>query len=258
MLLEVEGLTRRFGGLVAVDGLDMHVESGEVVGLIGPNGAGKTTAFNLLTGFIKPTGGRVLFAGEDITGKRPYRVAAKGMVRTFQITNIYPDFTVLENLRLACHLQVGQQYWGTAFRTRGSRAKDRVITERARQILGTVHLDSMEGVIAGTLAHGYKNLLGIAIALAADPRLLLLDEPLAGMNASEVSETLDVVASLRQSGLTVLMIEHNMRAAMSLCDRLVVISFGKKIAEGTPGDIQCNQAVIEAYLGADEDAACIK
>lgn len=257
-MLEVSGLTKRFGGLVAVDKLDLHVACGELVGLIGPNGAGKTTVFNLLTGFLRPTSGRVTFCGESITGEKPYRIAARGLVRTFQITNIYPDFSVLENVELACHMRAKRSYWGTALRTRRSRLKEHEILQRSREILSLVRLEKVQGTTAGALAHGHKNLLGIAIALAAEPKLLLLDEPLAGMNASEVLETMDVVRSLREMGLTVLLIEHNMRAAMALCDRLVVVSFGRKIAEGAPGEIQCNETVIEAYLGAQRDAACIE
>lgn len=251
MLLRVEGLTKRFGGLAAVSGLDTHVESGEIVGLIGPNGAGKTTVFNLLTGAHRPTSGKVVFEDRDITGWKPHAVAALGMVRTFQITNIFSNFTVQENLALACNLKAGINYWGSTFRTRRSRAKERQVLQRCDEILETVGLQSVKTVTAGTLAHGHKNMLGIAIALAAEPRLLLLDEPLAGMNAHEVLEALDVIRGLWANGTSILLIEHNMKAAMALCERLVVISFGKKIAEGIPAEIRANKTVIEAYLGDD-------
>ncbi len=251
MLLRVEGLTKRFGGLHAVSGLDMGVESGEIVGLIGPNGAGKTTVFNLLTGAHRPTSGRVMFEDKDITGHKPHSVAALGMVRTFQITNIFSDYTVQENLALACNLKAGISYWGSALHTRRSRAKERNVLQRCDEILTMVGLENVKDTTAATLPHGHKNLLGIAIALAAGPKLLLLDEPLAGMNAHEVLDALNVIRRLWENGTSVLLIEHNMKAAMSLCERLVVISFGKKIAEGTPEDIRANRSVIEAYLGDD-------
>jgi branched-chain amino acid transport system ATP-binding protein len=251
VLLRVEGLTKRFGGLHAVSGLDMGVESGEIVGLIGPNGAGKTTVFNLLTGAHRPTSGRVMFEDKDITGHKPHSVAALGMVRTFQITNIFSDYTVQENLALACNLKAGISYWGSALHTRRSRAKERNVLQRCDEILTMVGLENVKDTTAATLPHGHKNLLGIAIALAAGPKLLLLDEPLAGMNAHEVLDALNVIRRLWENGTSVLLIEHNMKAAMSLCERLVVISFGKKIAEGTPEDIRANRSVIEAYLGDD-------
>lgn len=244
-------MTKRFGGLQAVSKLDLHVDSGEIVGLIGPNGAGKTTVFNLLTGAHRPTSGKVIFEGKDITGWRPHSVAALGMVRTFQITNIFSNFTVQENLALACNLKAGINYWGSVFRTRRSRAKERQVLQRCDEILETVGLESVKTANAGTLAHGHKNLLGIAIALAAEPKLLLLDEPLAGMNAREVLEALDIIRKLWENGTSILLIEHNMKAAMSLCERLVAISFGRKIAEGTPAEIRANESVIEAYLGDD-------
>jgi branched-chain amino acid transport system ATP-binding protein len=255
VLLKAEELTKRFGGLQAVSSLDMAIEAGEIVGLIGPNGAGKTTVFNLLTGAHRPTSGKVAFEDRDITGWKPHSVAALGMVRTFQITNIFSNFTVQENLALACNLKAGISYWGSTFRTRRSRTKEKQVLRRCDEILETVGLQSVSTVTAGTLAHGHKNLLGIAIALAAEPKLLLLDEPLAGMNAHEVQEALDVIRKLWADGTTVLLIEHNMKAAMALCERLVVISFGKKIAEGTPAEIRANKSVIEAYLGDDTYAA---
>ncbi len=255
VLLKVERLSKKFGGLQAVSDLDMNVDSGEIVGLIGPNGAGKTTVFNLLTGAHRPTAGKVIFEGKDIAGRKPHSVAALGMVRTFQITNIFSDFTVRQNLMLACNLKAGISYWGSVFRSRNSRSKEREVLQRCDEILTTVGLEGMQDVTAGTLAHGHKNLLGIAIALAAEPKLLLLDEPLAGMNAHEVLEALAVIRRLWENGTSVLVIEHNMKAAMSLCERLVVISFGKKIAEGTPEEIRANKAVIEAYLGDEQYVA---
>jgi branched-chain amino acid transport system ATP-binding protein len=249
-MLEVRGLTKFFGGLEAVSQIDMTVRAGEIMGLIGPNGAGKTTVFNLLSGVLRPTRGTLIFQGEDITGGKPHKVAKKGMIRTFQATNIYPDFTVLDNIILSCHLKPRVGSFETILHTRSSRRKDREILERSHAILHEVGLDGLAQVEARSLAHGHKRTLGIACALACDPKLLMLDEPLGGMNGQEVTETMKLITKLWEKGLTVLLIEHNMRATMSLCHRIVVINFGKKIAEGVPDEIKAHPDVIRAYLGA--------
>ena len=254
-MLRVEGLTKNFGGLAAVNGVDMLVEQGELVGLIGPNGAGKTTFFNLVTGYTRPSSGTVTFEGKEVTGKRPHSVAARGMVRSFQQDNVFADFTVLQNVQLACHLNCGINFWQTVFRTRSSRRNENRIKQRAEEILEVVGISQLAGTAAGSLPHGHKRMLGIAVALACEPKLLLLDEPLAGMNTAEVDETIALVRKLWESGLSVLLIEHNMRAAMSLCQRFVVLSFGKKIAEGTPDEIRNDPEVIRAYLGTGGNAA---
>jgi len=249
-MLEIRGLTKFFGGLEAVSNIDMTVEAGRITGLIGPNGAGKTTVFNLLTGVLKPTRGKVRFEDHDITGMKPHNVAKRGMIRTFQSTNIYPDFTVLDNIILSCHLKPGVKVFETVLRTRSGRRKDREILERSRGILAEVGLDSLADVTARNLAHGHKRTLGIAAALAAEPKLLMLDEPLGGMNGEEVTETMKLITRLWEKGMTVLLIEHNMRATMALCHRIVVINFGKKIAEGAPDEIKAHPEVVKAYLGA--------
>jgi len=254
-MLKIERLTKYFGGLAAVSGLDMSVKSGDILGLIGPNGAGKTTFFNLVSGVLRPTQGRVIFEGNDITAKKPHYIAKKGIVRTFQAINICPDFTVLQNIVLSCHLKPRIGLLETVFHTASSRRKEKDILHRSQEILELVGLDTMADVTARYLAHGHKRILGIAIALAAEPKLLLLDEPLTGMNAEEVSETMRLIDKLWQRGTTILLIEHNMRAAMSLCQRIVVLNFGKKIAEGSPEEVKENNEVIQAYLGADEYAA---
>ncbi len=249
-MLEIRGLTKFFGGLEAVSNVDMTVQTGQIMGLIGPNGAGKTTFFNLLTGVIGPTRGSVIFEGEDITGKKPHNVAKKGMIRTFQATNIYPDFTVLDNIVLSCHLRPGVGFLETMLHTRSGRRKDREILDRSLAILREVGLDGLAHVTARNLAHGHKRTLGIAAALACGPKLLMLDEPLSGMNGEEVTETMKLITRLWEKGMTILLIEHNMRATMSLCHKIVVISFGKKIAEGTPEEIKAHPEVVKAYLGA--------
>ena len=204
-MLEIKGLTKDFGGLRAVSEVDLSIKSGEIVGLIGPNGAGKTTFFNLVTGYLRPTKGRITFEGKDITGKKPHSIAGLGIVRTFQASNIFADFSVLENVVLACHLKPGVGAWETVFHTRGSRRKDEAILKRSHAILELVGLGSMMGTTAKTLAHGHKRMLGIAIALAAEPKLLLLDEPFSGMNGEEVTETMGIIERLWQKGLTILL-----------------------------------------------------
>jgi branched-chain amino acid transport system ATP-binding protein len=254
-MLQVEGLTKNFGGLTAVNSVDMSIRPGELVGLIGPNGAGKTTFFNLLTGYIRPSAGRVTLEGKNITAKKPHYVAGKGIIRSFQQDNVFADFTVLENVLLASHLNCGVNFWQTVLKTRGSRRKEAAIREEAEEILELVGIRQLAGSTAGSLPHGHKRMLGIAVALACRPKLLLLDEPLAGMNIAEVDDTLVLIRKLWESGLTILLIEHNMRAAMSVCQRFVVLNFGRKIAEGTPDEIRNNPEVVTAYLGTGSRVA---
>jgi branched-chain amino acid transport system ATP-binding protein len=248
-MLTIENLTKSFGGLQAVSQVDMTVKKNEILGLIGPNGAGKTTFFNLISGVLRPTAGRVVFQGQDITAFSTHSIAKKGIVRTWQGDNVFPDFTVLDNVILSCHLRPGVNFFETVLRLPTSKRKDKEILARSEQILETVGLTRFSQTLAKNLAHGYKRTLGIAAALAAEPTLLLLDEPLGGMNGEEVTETMALITRLWQQGITVLLIEHNMRATMSLCQRIVVLSFGKKIAEGIPSEIQANPEVVEAYLG---------
>jgi branched-chain amino acid transport system ATP-binding protein len=254
-MLRVEALTKNFGGLAAVNAVDLSIDQGELVGLIGPNGAGKTTFFNLLTGYIRPTLGKVIFEGKDLTGKKPHTVASRGIIRSFQQDNVFADFTVLENVQLATHLNSGVNFWQTVLKTPGARRCEDAISQDAKGILELVGIPHLAGVTAGSLPHGHKRMLGIAIALACRPKLLLLDEPLAGMNVAEVDDTIALVRRLWESGLTILLIEHNMRAAMSVCQRFHVLSFGRKIAEGTPDEIKNNPEVVRAYLGTGSDAA---
>ena len=248
-MFEIKGLTKCFGGLVAVDGLDLSINQGELVGLIGPNGAGKTTLFNLITGFLRPTSGKIMFGGEDITGQKPHSIAEKGIVRTFQATSLFPNFTVLQNVVAACHLKPRIGFWEAALHTSSSHRKEEHILSRALKITQFVGLDGSKDMPAQSLPHGHKRMLGIAIALAAEPKLLLLDEPVSGMNAEEVTEALVLINRIWERGTTILLIEHNMRVAMHLCQRIVVLNFGKKIAEGSPKEMRENAEVIQAYLG---------
>ncbi|MDD5701728.1 MAG: ABC transporter ATP-binding protein, partial [Dehalococcoidales bacterium] len=245
-MLEVKGLTKDFGGLRAVNNLDLTIKPGELVGLCGPNGAGKTTFFNLITGYIRPSHGQVMFEGKDITGKTPHSIARLGIVRTFQHSSIFSDLTVLENVVMARHLKTGVGFLETVLNTRGNRCKDEVNSKCSQDILRLVGLGDMAQTMAKTLAHGHKRMLGIAIALAAEPRLLFLDEPLSGMNGEEITDAMVLIKKLWEKGITILLIEHNMRAAMGLCQRMVMVSFGKKIAEGPPDEIKRNPDVVKS------------
>ncbi len=253
-MLKITGLEKKFGGLTAVSDLDILIDPGNIMGLIGPNGAGKTTVFNLITGFIRPTSGKVSMEGQDITARSPHFIASKGIARTFQAINIFPDFTVLQNIILACHLKAKVDFFKTVFHSPGSQRKEKEVLDQSRAIARLVGLEQLVYVPAKNLAHGHKRILGIGIALASKPKLLLLDEPLSGMNAEEVSETMTLINRLWETGMTIILIEHNMRAAMSLCKRIVVLNFGRKIAEGSPEEIKENDHVIQAYLGSSNHA----
>jgi branched-chain amino acid transport system ATP-binding protein len=253
-MLEVRGLTKYFGGLAAVNEFDLSINKGELVGLIGPNGAGKTTTFNLLTGFLRPTRGKIMLEGNDIVGRKPHFVAEKGMVRTFQATSIFPNFTVLQSIVAASHLNPKVVFWEATLHASNSRKKDEHILNQSLEIIRFMGLEGVKDTPAKSLPHGHKRILGIAIALAAKPKLLLLDEPLSGMNAEEVYEMVGLIKRIWQRGITILLIEHNMRATMSLCQRIVVLNFGKKIAEGSPEEIKGNNEVIRAYFGTSKYA----
>jgi branched-chain amino acid transport system ATP-binding protein len=254
-MLHINGLTKHFGGLSAVNNLDFTVNQGEAVGLIGPNGAGKTTTFNLITGFLRATRGTILFEGKNLVGKKPHSIAEKGVVRTFQATSIFPGFSVLQNLTAACYLHPRIGFWEAALHAGSSRRKEKEALDRAHEILQVVGMEQMKDLPAASLPHGHKRILGIAIALSAHPKLLLLDEPLSGMNSGEVVAAMEIINKIWQRGTTILLIEHNMRAAMSFCERIVVLNFGVKITEGTPKEIRENKDVIEAYLGVGAHAA---
>jgi branched-chain amino acid transport system ATP-binding protein len=253
VLLETKGLTKHFGGLAAVSHLDIHVDKGEVVGLIGPNGAGKTTVFNLITGFHRPTSGKVLFDGHDITGKKPHLVAQTGIGRTFQLAQLFPDFTVLENVVASFFLYPRSGFWEAVFNTPAYRKKEEHILNQAGEVLQLVGLDKVKDVLAKNLPHGHQKVLGVARALAIKPKLLLLDEPIAGMTRDEIVFSLGVFEKIRSQGITILLVEHNMEF-MSLCDRVIVLNFGHKIAEGSSEEVRQNEDVIQAYFGSEHAA----
>jgi branched-chain amino acid transport system ATP-binding protein len=255
-LLEVRGLTKRFGGLDAVSDLDFDVNEGEILGIIGPNGAGKSTVFNMICGTFKPTSGVLTFQGKDTTGLSPHRMAKRGVARVFQGNVLFPNSTALANVVMGMHLHTKLSLFGFLLGGPGARRREEALHSRAMEILELVGLADEADRLASDLPHGDQRHLCLAIALAAEPKLLLLDEPVTGMNAEEVSEMLDLIRMLREkTGLTLIVIEHNMKAIMGLCDRIVAISYGKKMAEGSPKEIANNPTVIEAYLGEEDDAA---
>lgn len=248
-ILELVGLRKQFGELVAVDDIELSIEEGEIRGLIGPNGSGKTTLFNLITGFIRPTRGKVIWQGHDITAQSPHAIAKKGLARTFQLTTLFKDMTALENVVIACHLHTETRLSQQFLRTARTRNKERAIEEKAMGLLETMGIADVKDEIAGELPHGHQRALGIAIALATEPKLLLLDEPVTGMNPIETRETMDRIRMLRDHGITILLVEHDMKAVMTTCEKITVMNFGKKIAEGIPEEVSKHEEVIEAYLG---------
>lgn len=253
-LLDLSSLTMRFGGLTAVDQLDLQIRTGEILGLIGPNGAGKTTVFNMITGVYTPTSGEIDFAGQRLNGLRPHMVTKAGLARTFQNIRLFDNMTALNNVIVATHAQHRSSVVGAIFGLPRFRAEERQGRERAMELLEYVGIADRAGMAARNLSYGDQRRLEIARALGTDPRLLLLDEPAAGMNPSEKSDLMELIRRIRDSGVTVLLIEHDMGLVMGISDRVAVLDFGIKIADGSPQEVRQNPDVIKAYLGEVADA----
>jgi len=249
-VLEIKALSKNFGGLKAVNNFQLELEEGEIVGLIGPNGAGKTTVFNLITGIYVPTGGSIMFGGEQINGLPPFRICQRGIARTFQNIRLFKENSVLDNVRAVFHPRVRYNLLDAFLRSPRYNAEEERILAESMELLATLNLADRANQKASSLPYGDQRRLEIARSLASRPKLLLLDEPAAGMNPGEVSRMVDLVRMIKEKfNLTVLLIEHQMGMVMNLCERLVVMDFGQIIATGTPAEIRDNPVVLEAYLG---------
>ncbi|GAX88964.1 ABC transporter ATP-binding protein [Effusibacillus lacus] len=251
-LLKVQGITKQFGGLLAVDGVNLEVRQGEILGLIGPNGAGKTTFFNILTGLYVPDEGSIEFEGRAIHGLKPFQIANCGISRTFQNIRLLKEETVLENVKVGMFGKTSSGLWSSILGLKRAKEEERLTEEESLRILETVGLKGYEGSLAGSLSYGNQRRVEIARALVSKPKLLLLDEPTAGMNAEEVQEMSSLIRQIRKNGTTVILIEHNVAMVVGLCDRVAVLDHGIKIADGTPQEIVENPDVIEAYIGKEE------
>lgn len=253
-ILQVRELVRAFGGIIAVHAFSLDVYPGSIHGLIGPNGAGKTTTFNVISGFYAPSSGQVIYLGEDVSGRATSALAELGLIRTFQGTTLFHELSVLDNVRLGCHRSAKA---GLVKRILGrDRTTEAAADRKARDILELFGLQDQADELAANLPHGHQRALGMAVALAADPKLMLLDEPFTGMNPEETRRMIELVRLVRdEHSVTIMLIEHDMQAVMGLCETITVMNFGTLLAEGTPEEVRTNPAVIEAYLGSAVDAA---
>lgn len=253
-LLEVRNLSKHFGGVAAISNLDMDVHQSEILGLIGPNGAGKTTLFNAISGFFPPSSGTIVFAEKDITGLKANQIAQLGLTRTFQATTLFMEISVLENVFFASHLSYRTSKWKRWLRSASAVQEEELLRQKALKVLEFMGLAALGEELAANLPHGHQRILGICLALTTDPKLLLLDEPMTGMNPVETETMIGLIRQIRDRGITTVLVEHDMKAVMNLCDRIVVLNYGEKIAEGLPEEIRNNHTVVEAYLGKEGTA----
>ncbi|WP_413585389.1 ABC transporter ATP-binding protein [Bdellovibrio sp. HCB274] len=253
VLLEAKGITMQFGGLKAVDDLSFQIKKGQLAGLIGPNGAGKTTAFNMLTGVYQPTKGEVFLDGNSLHGLKPYQISQRGIARTFQNIRLFKNLTVLENILIATHQHVNYGIMDALFQTRKFMDTEKQMVEKAMDLLSLFSMQGKANELSNSLPYGQQRKLEIVRALATDPKIILLDEPAAGMNHSETHQLMETIAQIRSKfNLTVLLIEHDMKLVMGICENIVVLDHGVKIEEGNPKHVQNSKKVIEAYLGVEE------
>nr|WP_028776400.1 ABC transporter ATP-binding protein [Shimazuella kribbensis] len=251
-MLKIEGITKIFGGLTAVNDVSLTANQGEIIGLIGPNGAGKTTFFNILTGIYKPNAGRILFEDQLISGMKPFQIANQGFSRTFQNIRLLKEKSVLENVQVGMFRKTKAGLWASILALSSVKKEEQETIRKSLEILSLVGLDGMDEEISGSLSYGNQRRVEIARALVSEPKLLLLDEPTAGMNAEEVEEMSALIRKINANGTTVILIEHNVAMVVDLCDRLAVLDHGVKIADANPDEVIANPAVIEAYIGKDQ------
>ena len=246
-VLEIKDVTKRFGGLTALSDVSFNVEEGEIRGLIGPNGAGKSTMFKNIAGFYTPTSGDIVYRGENIAGKKPHTIAEMGIVRTFQETTLFQELSVFQNALVGCHINAKTDLFSAIFGL--DKQKQKVAAEKVMEVLDFMGLSDRKNQLASELPLGSQRALAISIALVSEPKLMLMDEPFAGMNPEETNHMMDLTRKVQESGITIVLVEHDMKAVMGLCHYLTVLNFGQLLAEGTPEEIRQNDKVIEAYLG---------